>query len=103
MVRQGDEQWFNIVRWSLNAMLEAEEYGITSKNVDEMAKSSNPNIQRIPGVTPGMGKNLGVDDKWAYTIHKQVGNYGEDFERTLGGSSAMKLEDRMSTRLNSSD
>src|SRR3546814_1392650 len=102
MVRSGDEQWFNIVRWSLNVMLEAEEYGITSKNVDEMAKSSNPNIQRILGVTPGMGKNLGVDDKWAYTIIKQVGNYGEVFERTLGGSSAMKLEDRKSTRLNSS-
>ena len=92
MVRQGDEQWFNVVRWSLNAMLEAEEYGITSKNVDEMAKSSNPNIQRILGVTPGMGKNLGVDDKWAFNIIKQVGNYGESFEATLGKSSAMKLE-----------
>src|SRR3546814_960440 len=102
MVRQGDEQWLKIVRWSLNAMLEAEEYGITSKNVDDMAKSSNPNIQRILGVTPGMGKNLGVDDKWAFTIIKQVGNYGEVFERTLGKDSAMKLEDRKSTRLNSS-
>jgi len=92
MVRQGDEQWFNVVRWTLNVMLEAEEYGITSKNVDEMTKSSNPNIQRILGVTPGMGKNLGVDDKWAYNIIKQVGNYGEVFERTLGMSSSMKLE-----------
>ena len=52
MVRQGDEQWFNVVRWSLNAMLEAEEYGITKANVDEMTKSTNPNIQRILGVTP---------------------------------------------------
>ena len=60
MVRQGDEQWFNVVRWSLNAMLEAEEYGITSKNVDEMQKSTNPNVQRILGVTPGMGKNLSL-------------------------------------------
>jgi len=92
MVRQGDEQWFNVVRWSLNAWLEAEEYGITSQNVDEMAKSSNPNIQRILGVTPGMGKNLGVDDKWAYNIIKTLGNYGESFERNLGQSSAMKLE-----------
>ncbi|MFP3758720.1 amino acid ABC transporter substrate-binding protein, partial [Cupriavidus sp. SIMBA_020] len=79
-------------RWSLHAMLEAEEYGITSKIVDEMTKSTNPNIQRILGVTPGMGKNLGVDDKWAYNIIKQVGNYGESFEATLGKSSAMKLE-----------
>ena len=92
MVRQGDEQWFNVVRWSLNAMLEAEEYGITSKNVDEMLKSTNPNVQRILGVTPGMGKNLGLDDKWAYNIIKQVGNYGESFEATLGKSSAMKLD-----------
>jgi len=92
MVRQGDEQWFNVVRWTLNAMLEAEEYGITSKNVDDMLKSTNPNVQRILGATPGMGKNLGVDDKWAYHIIKQVGNYGEMFERTLGMASAMKLE-----------
>jgi len=92
MVRQGDEQWMNVVRWTLNAMIEAEEYGITSKNVDDMLKSSNPNVQRILGVTAGMGKNLGVDDKWAYNIIKQVGNYGESFDRNLGGQSAMKLE-----------
>ena len=92
MVRQGDEQWFNIVRWSLNAMLEAEEYGITSKNVDEMLKSTNPNVQRILGVTPGMGKNLGLDDKWAYNIIKQVGNYGESYDRAMGKDSPLKLE-----------
>ena len=91
MVRQGDEQWFNVVRWTLNAMFEAEEYGVNSKNVDDMLKSTNPNIQRIVGVTPGMGKNLGVDDKWAYNIVKQVGNYGESFERNLGQESPMKL------------
>jgi len=92
MVRQGDEQWFNVVRWALNAMLEAEEYGITSKNIDDMLKSSNPNVQRILGVTPGMGKNLGVDDKWAYHIIKQVGNYGEAYEVSLGMASPLKLE-----------
>jgi len=92
MVRQGDEQWFNLLRWTLNVMLEAEEYGITSKNVDEMLKSSNPNIQRILGVTPGMGKNLGVDDKWAYNIIKQVGNYGESYDRAMGKDSPLKLE-----------
>ncbi len=92
LVRQGDQQWFNVVRWTLNAMLEAEEYGVTSKNVDEMLKSPNPNIQRILGVTPGMGKDLGLDDKWAYNIIKTVGNYGESFERNLGASSPLKLE-----------
>ncbi|HBP28854.1 amino acid ABC transporter substrate-binding protein [Advenella sp. FME57] len=92
MVRQGDEQWFNVIRWTLNAMIEAEEYGITSKNVDEMTKSPNPNIQRILGVSPGMGKNLGVDEKWAYNIIKTVGNYGESFARNVGADSALKLE-----------
>ena len=91
MVRQGDDAWLNVVRWALFAALEAEEYGITSKNVDEQLKSANPNVQRILGVTPGMGKNLGVDEKWGYNIVKQVGNYGEVFERNLGQSSPMKL------------
>jgi len=91
MVRQGDEQWFNVVRWTLNAMIEAEEYGITSENVDDMLKSSNPNVQRILGVTPGMGKNLGVDDKWAYHVIKQIGNYGENFEVNFGQKSPLKL------------
>ena len=92
MVLQGDEQWLNVVRWTLNAWVEAEEYGITSKNVDEMLNSSNPNVQRILGKTPGMGKNLGVDDKWAYSMIKQIGNYGESYVRTLGVNSPMKLE-----------
>lgn len=91
MVRQGDEQWFNVVRWVLFAMIEAEEYGITSKNVDEMLKSTNPNVQRILGVTPGMGKNLGLDEKWAYNLIKQVGNYGESFDRNVGAGSPLKL------------
>ncbi|PEQ14964.1 amino acid ABC transporter substrate-binding protein [Piscirickettsia salmonis] len=92
MVRQGDEQWFNTVRWTLNALLEAEEYGITQQNVDQQLKSANPNIQRILGVTPGLGKNLGVDDKWAYQIIRQLGNYGEIYERNVGKNSPMKLE-----------
>jgi general L-amino acid transport system substrate-binding protein len=92
MVRHGDNQFADIVRWALYAMLEAEEYGITSQNVDEMLKSDNPAIKRILGVTPGMGKALGVDEKWAYTIVKQVGNYGESFERNVGPTSPLKLE-----------
>ena len=92
MVRQGDDQWLVIVRWALNAMIEAEELGVTSANVDEMLKSDNPNIKRLLGVTPGMGKNLGVDEKWAYNIIKTVGNYGESFERNVGKASPLKLD-----------
>lgn len=91
MVRQGDEAWFNVVRWTLFAMLEAEEYGITSKNVDQMRKSQNPNVQRLLGVIPGMGKSLGVDDAWVYNIVKQIGNYGESFDRSMGADSPAKM------------
>jgi general L-amino acid transport system substrate-binding protein len=91
VVRHGDNQFADVVRWSQYAMLEAEEYGITSGNVDEMLKSDNPTIKRILGTTPGMGKALGVDEKWAYTIIKQVGNYGESFERNIGMGSPLKI------------
>src|SRR5438445_118590 len=73
-------------------MLEAEEYGISSKTVDDMLKSDNPTIKRILGVTPGMGKALGVDEKWVYNIVKQVGNYGESFDRNVGMGSPLKIE-----------
>ncbi len=91
VVRHGDNQFADVVRWALFAMLEAEENGITSKNVDEMLKSENPSIKRILGVTPGMGKALGVDEKWVYNIVKQVGNYAESFERNVGMGSPLKI------------
>ncbi len=91
VVRHGDNQFADIVRWVQYAMIEAEEYGITSKNVDEMLKSDNPAIKRILGVTPGMGKALGVDEKWVYNIIKQVGNYGESFDRNVGMGSPLKI------------
>jgi general L-amino acid transport system substrate-binding protein len=91
-VRQGDDRWLNIVKWSLHAMIGAEELGITSANVDEQLKSANPNVQRLLGVTPGAGKNLGLDEKWAYHIVKQVGNYGESFERNVGQDSPLKIQ-----------
>ena len=91
VVRHGDNQLGDIVRWALFAQIEAEEYGITSKNVDEMLKSDNPTIKRILGVTPGMGKALGVDEKWVYNIIKQVGNYGESFDRNVGMGSPLKI------------
>ncbi|WP_386698522.1 amino acid ABC transporter substrate-binding protein [Lonepinella sp. MS14436] len=90
-VRQGDSQWFNIVKWTLQAQFNAEELGLTSANVDEKLKSENPNIQRLLGVTEGTGKNLGLDDKWAYNIIKQVGNYGESFDRNVGKDSPLNI------------
>ena len=92
LVRHGDNQFADIVRWAQYAMIEAEEYGITSKNVEEMLKSENPAIKRILGVTPGMGKALGVDETWVYDIVRQVGNYGEAFERNLGMGSPLKID-----------
>ncbi len=65
---------------------------MTAANVDEKLKSDNPNIQRLLGVTPGAGKNLGLDEKWAYNIIKQVGNYGESFERNVGKGSPLQIE-----------
>ncbi|RPH47885.1 MAG: amino acid ABC transporter substrate-binding protein [Desulfobacteraceae bacterium] len=91
-VRHGDNQWKDIVNYSVLAMIEAEELGITSKNVDEMLKSTNPLIMRFLGVTPGNGKALGLDEKWAYNIIKQVGNYAEIFERNVGKDTPLKLK-----------
>ncbi|CPN65051.1 extracellular substrate-binding protein [Bordetella pertussis] len=92
MVRQGDENWLGIVRWTLFALMEAEEYGITQQNVDEMLKSKNPNVLRILGVTPGAGKNMGLDEKWAYNAIKAVGNYSQIFERNVGKDSRLGLQ-----------
>jgi general L-amino acid transport system substrate-binding protein len=85
MVRKGDDKFFDVVRWTLFAMLQAEESGITSKNVDDMAaKSTNPDIRRLLGAEGDLGKALGVDNKWVVNVVKQVGNYGEMFDRTVG-------------------
>ncbi|HTH97144.1 MAG TPA: amino acid ABC transporter substrate-binding protein [Stellaceae bacterium] len=91
-VRQGDDQWFDVVRWTVFALIEGEEKGITSKNIDGKLKSDDPEVQRLLGVTSGMGTALGLDDKWAYNILKSVGNYGEIFERNVGRGSPLKLE-----------
>jgi len=91
-VRQGDDQWFDIVQWVQFATVEAEERDITSANVDEKLNSDDPNVKRMLGATPGMGAALGLDEKWAYNAIKQVGNYGESFERNVGQGSKLKLE-----------
>ncbi|MGH8662820.1 MAG: amino acid ABC transporter substrate-binding protein [Burkholderiales bacterium] len=93
VVRQGDAQWKDIVAWVVYAMIEAEESGITSKNVDEMRKTSkDSNVQRLLGSKDKLGADLGLDPEWAYRVIKMVGNYGEMFDRNVGKNSALKLE-----------
>ena len=92
MVRHGDDQWHDVVDWVIYALILAEEKGITKANLDDMLKSEDPDIKRILGVTPGMGKALGLDEKWAYNVIKANGNYGEIFEHNLGGGGPLKLE-----------
>lgn len=82
-VRHGDNKWADVVRWAFFAMLEAEEYGITSANVEAKMNDTNPNVQRIVGKTGDLGKMLGLDVKWAYNIIKQIGNYGESYDRNI--------------------
>lgn len=90
-VRHGDDRWFDIVKWSVQALIAAEDMGITQANVDEKLKSDDPRIARFLGVEPGNGKALGLSEKWAYDIVKQLGNYGELFERNVGKNSPLKL------------
>lgn len=92
VVRQGDDAWFNIVRWTLFAMINAEENGVSTANVDEMKKSTNPKVLRLLGMEGLKGKGLGLNDDWAYQVIKQVGNYGEVFERNVGRESPLKID-----------
>jgi general L-amino acid transport system substrate-binding protein len=92
VVRHGDDQWFDIVKWSLNCMIETEEYGVTSKNAAELkANTKNPVIRRQLGVEGEMGKNLGLGNDWCYNIVKQVGNYSESYEKYVGPKTALGL------------
>ncbi|ADK82398.1 amino acid ABC transporter substrate-binding protein [Sediminispirochaeta smaragdinae] len=92
VVRQGDDEWFNIVKWTLFAMLNAEEYGITSDNVDEMKETSdNPNVKRLLGSEGGVWEGFGLESNAGYNIIKYIGNYGESFERNLGSGSPLNI------------
>jgi general L-amino acid transport system substrate-binding protein len=91
-VRHGDDQWFDIVKWTLFAMLNAEELGITQANADDMVKSTNPEIKRFVGTEGNYGEQLGLSKDWAVKIIKQVGNYGEAFERNVGQGSPLKID-----------
>jgi general L-amino acid transport system substrate-binding protein len=91
-VRRGDDEWFQIVRWSFYATLEAEEVGLTQANAEKSrAESKDPELQRLLGVGEDTGKLLGLDKEWTYRIIKQVGNYGESFERNLGPNTPVGL------------
>jgi general L-amino acid transport system substrate-binding protein len=92
VVRHGDDQWFDIVKWVLNAMLNAEELGVATKNVDEMAKSSNPEVKRLLGTEGNFGEQLGLTKDWVARIVKHVGNYGESFDRNVGAGSKLGIE-----------
>ena len=90
-VRQGDERWFNLVRWTVFALVNAEELGVTRANVEEMRGSPNPQIRRFLGADGGFGESLGVSNDWVVRIIRTVGNYGESFERHLGSGSRLRL------------
>lgn len=93
VVRQGDEEWFDIVRWTLFAMVNAEELGVTSANVEATAKDTkNPDVARLLGTEGEFGKDLKLPKDWAVQIVKQVGNYGESFDRNVGAGSELKIE-----------
>ncbi len=90
-VRRGDEEWFTLVKWVVFGLLEAEDLGITSQNVDQMKSSTDPSVQRVLGVTGDMGQKLGVDNAWVYNMVKHVGNYAEIFERNVGQKTPLRL------------
>ena len=92
MVRHGDNQFSDVARWSLNCMINAEEAGVTSENVDEMAASENPDIQRLLGAAGDMGDLLGIPNDFCHQIVKQVGNYAESYERNVGPDTPLGLE-----------
>ena len=92
VVRQGDDQWFNVVKWVLFAQVNAEEQGNTMENVDDMLKSDNPNVQRLLGTDGDMGAKLGVPADFGYKIVKQVGNYGEMYNRNVGPDTPLGLD-----------
>ena len=91
MVRHGDDQWFDIVKWTLFAMVTAEEMGVTQKNVDEMAKSDKPDFKRVFGTDGNLGEQLGLTKDWVSRIVKAVGNYGESFDRNVGAGSPLGI------------
>ncbi len=100
VVRQGDDKWFNIVKWVVNASIEGEFQGVTSKNADELAKSGNPGQKRLLGTEGDLGEKLGLGADWAHQVIKQVGNYSESFERNVGMDSPLKISRGLNAQWN---
>ena len=92
LVRHGDDQWFDVVKWTLFAMLNAEELNVSQKTLDEQLKSANPEIKRLLGTEGNFGEQLGLSKDWVARIVKQVGNYGESFDRNVGTGSQLGIE-----------
>lgn len=92
VVRQGDDQWANIVRWTLFAIINAEELGVAQTNIEKMNGSNNPSIKRFVGKNGGFGEKIGLKNDWSYQIIRQVGNYQEIFDRNLGEKTPLKVE-----------
>jgi general L-amino acid transport system substrate-binding protein len=92
VVRHGDDQWLDVVKWVLFAMLNAEELGVTTKNVDDMVKSNNPEVKRLLGTEGNFGEQLGLTKDWVVRIVRHVGNYGESFDRNVGAGSKLGIE-----------
>jgi general L-amino acid transport system substrate-binding protein len=92
VVRQGDDQWFNVVKWTYYALLNAEELGLTQTNIDDMMDSDNPEIRRLVGAEGGFGEGIGLSNDWAVNIVKSVGNYGEIFDRNVGPDTPLGIE-----------
>ena len=91
-VRQGDDQWFTVVKWVLFVLLDAEELNLSSKNVDQMLTSTDPNVKRLVGTEGSYGEQIGLTKDWVVRIVKQVGNYGEIFDRNVGSGSPLKID-----------
>lgn len=100
VVRQGDDAWFNIVKWVVNASIEGEYQGVTSANADELAASGNPGQKRLLGAEGELGANLGLSADWALQVIKQVGNYAESFERNVGEGSPLKISRGLNAQWN---
>lgn len=92
VVKQGDDQWFNIVKWSLFAMVNAEEMGLTSSNIDAQKKKKDPGVKRFVQSDGPIAKQLGLSQDWAYQVVKQVGSYGESFNRNVGTNSPLNID-----------
>jgi general L-amino acid transport system substrate-binding protein len=91
LVRQGDTQWFSLAKWVYFALLNAEELGVTKANVDEMLKSTNPEVRRLLGLDGEFGKSIGLDNDWVVRILKATGNYGEIYDRNVGPDTPLKI------------